>query len=58
MDVLFKLILYVVCVGYSIFKAYKLGFECGEDKGRRDMLIEITGEFPKTETKITIDMEI
>ncbi len=57
MDLLFKILIYVACVGYSIRTAYKLGFGSGEDKGRRDMLVEITGDFPKTETKITIDMD-
>ncbi len=42
MDLLFKIIIYAVCVGFAISKAYYLGFEKGEDKGRKDMLDEIT----------------
>ncbi len=30
-------IIYVVCVWFSVWKAYRLGFDMGEDKGRRDM---------------------
>ncbi len=39
-----KLIIYFVCIGYSIYAAYNLGFKCGEDKGRRDMQKFIIGE--------------
>ncbi len=37
MNLAFKIIVYFACTGYAIFKAYQLGFGCGEDKGRRDM---------------------
>ncbi len=37
MNIWLSLIIYFVCVGYSIFTTYKLGFRNGEDKGRRDM---------------------
>jgi hypothetical protein len=42
MDIFWKLLIYAVCVGYSVSGAYSLGFKMGEDKGRKDMLNEIT----------------
>ena len=36
-EIICNAIVYVVCVGFSIFSAYRLGFLCGEDKGRKDM---------------------
>ena len=37
MNTAFEIILYIVCVGYAIYRAYQLGFSCGEDKGRKNM---------------------
>lgn len=38
-----NILLYIVCVGYAIWKAYSLGFDMGEDRGRTDMINELTG---------------
>ncbi len=44
MDTLLNVAMYLVFVGIAIFSAYRLGFNIGEDKGRSDMLAEITSE--------------
>ena len=37
MDIVYKLAIYIICIGFSIITAYKLGFGMGEDRGRKDM---------------------
>ncbi len=40
-------LIYLVCAAFSIWKAYGLGFGCGEDKGRKDMQKFMTSKPPK-----------